>query len=155
MRIWVFLSSLVLLSIFISCKEERDGMDKLLAGMIGGEPWTFQYAKANLNSVDNIFDVELYGTQQTQDDPCTIINTANTHLTIQIPNQVGNYNLPFPIQAQSLAFQQAGVNTTRFYATSGFIEISAISGLRVVGYLQAVFDEDNTVEGTFVFDRCN
>ena len=151
----LFLILIFSLTLFSNCKEDELGTNQILEGVIGGEEWVFKFAKANFNSIDNIYDVEFYSTLQTQDDPCTIISTANAYISVQLPNQLGTFTLPFGIQSQTLRFNQKGTSNDNFSATSGFIEITVNSGGRIGGYIVAEFDGDNKVEGNFVMNRCN
>jgi hypothetical protein len=150
-----YLFALISLTVLTNCKEDELGSNQLLEGVIGGEKWVFKFGKANFNSIDNIYDIEFYSTLQTQDDPCTIISTANAYISVQLPNQIGTYTLPFGIQSQTLKFNLKGTSNDNYAASSGFIEISIISGGRIGGYIFAEFDEDNKVEGNFVMERCN
>lgn len=137
---------------FSACDNELGEDLPLLNGMVGGEDWDFKLGKAFRDPFGEELDVSFYSEQEFGDDPCAIGNSNNTHLTITIPFAVGNYNIPQ--NGESLVFQQAGTNAS-FQAASGFIEITQLTGLRGVGYLQATFDEQNTVEGRFQFDICN
>jgi hypothetical protein len=78
--------------------------------------------------------------------------SSETHLSIIIPNAVGNYQVPSDLQ---VVFELAGSGNDNFRATSGFVEVTEAAGGIIVGYMQASYDDDNTVEGTFSFSRCN
>jgi hypothetical protein len=127
-----------------------------LEGLIGGEAWKFKFAKANYNDIDNLFDAELYSTSQdtpsSDSDPCSVFITAEAHISMQVPDEMGNYQIPSDIQ---VIFNLPGVGNEFFSATSGFVELSAANSQQVVGYLQATFDDENTLEGAFSFTRCN
>lgn len=123
-----------------------------LEGRIAGETWKYKYSKSFFNEVDNVYDAELYGTQQTNDDPCSIVISGESHISIQLPNATGNYQIPAEIQ---VVFEQPGAGNENFRATSGFIDITSAAGGQVVGYIQANYDDSNSVEGTFSFSRCN
>ena len=150
-KVMLALSILTLL-VFGACNNEVGEDLPLLTGQVGGETWNFKLGKAIRDPFGEQLDVSFYSEQELGDDPCAIGNSNNTHLTITIPFEIGNFNLP--LNSGSLVFQQAG-STTSFQAASGFIEITQLSGLRGIGYLQATFDEENTVEGRFRFDICN
>lgn len=150
-RIFLAISILMFLA-FSACDNELGEDLPLLTGQVGGESWTFKLGKALRDPFGEELNVSFYSEQEFGDDPCAIGNSNNTHLTVTIPVAVGNYNLPN--NGESLVFQQAGTNAS-FQAASGFIEITQLTGLRGVGYLQATFDDANTVEGRFQFDICN
>lgn len=145
------LSAFCILSL-TNCDDNSDVEAAPLTGTIGGEAWSYKYAKAFYNEIDDLYDVELYGTQHTEDDPCSIFISGEAHLSIQVPNAMGNYQVPSDIQ---VLFDQPGTDNAFFRATGGFVEITAASGGQVVGFIQASFDDENTVEGTFSFSRCN
>ncbi len=145
----------VLLIITIQSCDDDDGLDgELVAGKVSGLDWSFQYAKANFNASTNAFDVELFDVRETASDPCAVVS-INAYIGMSIPNEPGTYNLPFTDPKYTLTFNQEGVGQEFFVANSGFVEIFSISGRRIGGYLQAYYDDENSVEGTFVFDRCN
>lgn len=144
--------SVLLLAVLISCNDENTQESTPLAGKIGSADWSYKYAKANYNEIDENYDVELYGTQQTDSDPCSIFISGESHLLTQIPNAVGNYQIPSDTY---VIFDQEGTNSGSFRATSGFMEVTAAAGGQIVAYMEATYDEDNTVSGTFSFSRCN
>jgi hypothetical protein len=147
----VLLAGIVLFSLS-NCDDNSNIEAAPLQGMISGEAWSFKYTKAFYNEIDNLYDAELYGSQQTQSDPCSVFISGESHLSMQVPNEVGNFQIPSDIQ---VIFAQKGQGNDFFRATSGFVEISAASGGQVVGFLQAQYDDNNTVEGAFSFNRCN
>lgn len=152
MRKLLLMFSIVSLLTFLSCDNDIGGDLPLLAGRVGGEAWTLKLGKAIRTPFQDELEVSFFSEAELGDDPCAIGNSNNTHLTLTIPNELGNFNLP--LNGTSLTFEQAG-STTSFAATAGFIEITQLTGLRGIGYLQATFNEDNTVEGRFQFDVCN
>ena len=140
------------LIIFSACDNELGEDLPLLKGQVGGEAWTFKMGKALRGAFSDELDVSFYSQSELGNDPCAIGNSNNNHLTITIPNSLGNFNLPR--NGESLVFQQAG-SLSSFQAASGVIEITQLTGIRGIGYLQATFDDGNTVEGRFEFDVCN
>ena len=140
------------LTTFTNCGDNSELETEPLEGIIAGEAWTFKYAKAIYNEIDNLYDAELYGTQQTNDDPCSIFISGESHLSIQIPNATGNFQVPADMQ---VIFQLPGGGNDLYRATSGFVEVTSSAGGQLVGYIQASYDDDNSVEGTFSFRRCN
>lgn len=152
MRLLILL--FILGSTFQACNNDN-GLDdtELLNGIIGGEKWEFQYGKANSISFEDQIQIELFGLQESEIDPCAVFS-SNGYLSFAIPSAEGTYNLPLIDQNESLKFHQPGVGQQFFVASSGFIEIITISGRRVGGYIQAEFDQFNIIEGTFVVDLC-
>ncbi len=153
MRRFLFSISFFSMVVMIAC-DTNDGLSgDLVNGKINGEEWQFQYAKV-FYSFNNEYEVEMYGQHERETDPCAI-NSINSYISVTLPGAEGVYTLPFAQENGSLKFHLPGVGQQFYVANSGFIEIISISGRRIAGYLQAGFDEDNTVEGTFIFDRCN
>ena len=146
-----FLISLSLL-LLGSCDNDNGDNLPLLAGKVDGEDWSLKLGKALRDPFTEELDLSFFSTVEFGNDPCAIGNSNNAHLTITIPNQLGNFNIPF--NGESLIFEQAE-SIASLQATSGFIEITQLTGIRGIGYLQATFDEDNTVEGRFQFEICN
>ncbi len=150
-RLLLMLSTVTLL-VFSACDNELGEDLPLMSGQVAGELWTFKLGKALRDPFGEELNISFYSEQEFGDDPCAIGNSNNAHLTITVPFGVGNFNLPQ--NGESLVFQQGGSNAS-FQAASGFIEITQLTGIRGVGYLQATFDDENTVEGRFQFDICN
>ncbi|MFY0688010.1 MAG: hypothetical protein JXQ90_12640 [Cyclobacteriaceae bacterium] len=123
-----------------------------LAGIIGGESWEYKYVKSNFNSLDNVYDAEVFGEQQSENDPCSIFISGEAHLAIQVPSTPGTYFIPSDI---NLIFEQSGVDNTSFTATSGTVEVVGVLDGIVSVYIQADYDESNHVEGSVQFRKCN
>lgn len=149
----ICLACFLTMILFNACDNDTGGDLPLLTGRVGGETWTLKLGKAIRGPFQDELDVSFYSESELGDDPCAIGNSNNHHLTITIPHELGNFNLPLN-GGESLVFQQAG-SAASFQAAAGFIEITQLTGLRGIGYLQATFDDDNTVEGRFQFDICN
>jgi hypothetical protein len=136
----------------VGCSDNNNEEPPPLEGLIAGEAWTFKYAKAIYNEIDQIYDTELYGTQQTNDDPCQIVFSGEAFLSFQLPNATGNYQIPADIIVK---FEQPGTSNDFYTAVSGYVDITSITSGQVVGFVQAYYDDDNSVEGTFSFLSCN
>lgn len=149
----ILLAAVAMLLVLASCGEESENAigEKLLSGSIDGVDWEYRYGKAFLNTIDNVIDSELYGTMQTQDDPCSIFISGEAHLSIQIPAEPGTYSIPGEIR---VVFEQEGTDNAAFDATSGIVEITAVTGNRVTGIIDASYDASNEVSGSFVFNIC-
>ncbi len=152
-KIYVILSMILLITL-IHCENDNGISENLMEGRIGGVEWEFQYAKAFYSNFGDEYMVEIFGQRETPVDPCSV-NSILGYISLTIPNETGFYPLPFADASESLKFHQPGVGQDFFLASSGFVEVFSIEGRRVGGFIQATFDDDNTVEGTFVFDRCN
>jgi hypothetical protein len=145
---------LALTQLFLSgCGDDDFGDVRILNGTIDGIAWEFKYAKANQQPFGNSMVIELYGLQETASDPCGISST-NPYVSITLPRSEDTYFLPLANGTDNLKFHKQGSNNQFVSATSGFVEITGISGRRVTGYMQALFDDQNQVEGSFAFDLC-
>ena len=150
-----YLKAILLISValIISCKNEDGLSENLVTGVIDGNEWHYQYAKAFFDFNER-YDVEMFGQLEIETEPC-VINSINGYISVALPVVEGTYNLPFAQETESLKFHLPGAGQKFFVANSGFIEVITVSGRRVAGFLQANFDQSNAVEGTFIFDRCN
>ncbi len=142
-----------MLIVFVNCDNDNGLSGPLVNGTIGGETWEYQFAKANYLSSTDEFAVEMFGQLEMETDPCVIVS-INAYISFTISNEEGYYPLPLSEGTKNLKFHQSGVGQQFLDATSGFIEITSIEGRRVGGYIQAIVDDENTIEGTFAFDRC-
>jgi len=145
--------SFIILLILTSCSSDN-GLDDIpiLNGTVGGEAWEYKFGNAFLDVRGSVFRITFLSTEETADDACTVAATGLRHLTIDLPDVVGNYNLPN--NGQSLTFHLEGT-ITQFEATSGFVEITQVIGNQITGFMQAQFDDDNKVEGQFRVKVCN
>lgn len=148
---FMFLGSTIWIS---SClKNDVQLPDKELEGMIAGQAWEYKFANAYLYSSDFKYRIRFLSTKEPGEDPCAVPSTGNAHLSIVIPLEIASYNLQLPIIEETARFEIAGGNSV--IATSGFLEIYHIDNSRVFGYIQAILDDDNSVEGSFEAVICN
>ncbi|MBV6646876.1 MAG: hypothetical protein KI790_15570 [Cyclobacteriaceae bacterium] len=136
-----------------SCENEGSAFeDSPLAGRLAGFDWEYQYGQANFELSSNSYEVEVYSTAQTEIDPCDIVSTIRGFVSVQFPSNTGTYQIP---GQATLSFIQPGIANIPLTATSGFLEITAITGTRISGYTEANFDVDNAVIGGFILQVCN
>ncbi len=143
----------ILVLIASACGAD-DGLENapILAGRIGGNPWTYELGNAFLNNVNGTFELTFFSEEEPSAEACAIAATGLRHITLTVPERPGNYNLP--LNGNSAIFHQEQ-SASSFSATSGFVEITQIVGNQISGYLQATFDADNMVEGQFRLKICN
>lgn len=152
-RFFIFLGVAVLSGILTSCGDDKlDIPDEPLTGMIGGTDWELKFGGGTLFSSDFKYRFMLLSTEESGDDPCSIVSTGNPHLRMILPLTTGSYSLPLPVFSENVKFVLG--DGTVLSATAGFIEIIAIDNRKLVGVLKADFDEDNEVLGTFIVDLC-
>ena len=136
-----------------ACSSDNDLNDiPVLNGMVGGVTWSYKFGNSFRDNSGRTLNLSFFSTAETASDACTIATTGNTHLTMTVPNVVGNYNLPN--NGESIVFHQEN-STVQFQATSGFIEIIEILPNQISGFMQAQFDDGNVVEGQFRLKPCN
>lgn len=147
---------LLLLGLFTlsNCSDSEIQLpDQELVGFVDGEEWEIKFANAYIYSSDFKYQIKFLSTQEGGQDPCAIPSTANTHVSMIMPLQIGSFSIPFPITDESARFHWA--NGSSAIATSGFLEIFDIDNSRIIGYLQAQLDDNNIVEGSFEVLICN
>jgi hypothetical protein len=144
-----------ILIIIIGCsKSEIQIPDQPLNGLVDGEPWEYQSANAFLFSSDlryrmNFISANEFGSN----DPCGIPVPASNHLSMIFKPAIGSYSFPLPETNQSIKFVlQDG---KELFATSGFLEVIFLDRDFMRGYMQAILDDENTVEGIFEVRFCN
>ncbi|MBV6646877.1 MAG: cadherin repeat domain-containing protein [Cyclobacteriaceae bacterium] len=127
----------------------------VISGKVDGVDYTYKYANAQLNSVDEVYDVRLYSTAQTESNPCGIIESGNAHIRIQIDATTDVTTFPTDILSKTPRFEFEGGGNEGERASSGFIRIVSISGSTITGYLEARIDDSNDVKGKFTMESCN
>lgn len=143
----------------MSCgKDEVELPDKVLQGEINGQEWTYKSANAFLESADFIYKVTFLSTEESVSDPCALRSTAKRNVTafLRFPEYEGNYSITPQLVSSNDVVVTFNANISgSLIATSGFMSIFAIENRVVFGYLQAVLDDENTVEGSFQIRLCN
>lgn len=129
---------------------------KQLAGKISGEDWNYQSANAYIFSSDLKYQLKFLSSKEAATDPCTVPNPALTHVRAILKPAEMSYSIAPTAatdnQVQVLFDISQGKSLT---AVSGFMEIYAIDNRVIIGYLQAVLDDNNTIEGSFQARFCN
>lgn len=130
--------------------------DKQLEGKIGGDDWTYQSANAYLFSSDFKYQARFLSTEEAVTDPCTLpVPTLRNVRAIFKPAEGSFFVAPQALDDNQVQVSFELSTSESLVASSGFMEIYAIDNLVVIGYLQAVLDSDNTVEGSFEIRLCN
>lgn len=142
-----------LLFVFAGCNNQYLELEKNpLKGEIDGKEWVFG---SGWVTYDPIYSQGLKGILFEQDlnDPCSKVQIIEPHISLSIPYARGNYNLPFPEPNYFVDFSVDGVK--EYTASSGFIEIVAVTSTEVVGFLSADFDDENNAQGSFSLRLCD
>jgi hypothetical protein len=145
---------LLALAGFTACgDDETDIPNEPLTGTVAGEPWNYKFGNATLFTGDFKYRFLFLSDLEIGEDPCTIVNSTNPYIQVILPLQTGSYSLPLTPPQENLRFIYG--DGTVLSAASGFIEVFAIDQARIVGYIQAEIDDDNSVEGRFVVEICS
>lgn len=139
----------------VSCGGDGVDIPKTpLEGFVEGQEWIFKFGNAYAYSGGTIpkYTFRLLSTDELGNDPCPVVSTTNAHVRMVLPLGTGSYSIPFADFNETVKFDYGDGRV--FSATSGFIEIFAVDQNQLVGYIQAVLDEDNIVEGRFFVEIC-
>lgn len=146
------------LILLFGCKGDEIQLPaKQLEGLINGEDWSYKSANAYLFSTDAKYEARFLSSKESAKDPCTLRIPSLAHVRAIFRPAVGS----FFVEPQAINNNQAQVYfelspSQSLVASSGFMEIYAIDGQVIIGYLQAVLDkENNVVEGSFEIRVCN
>ncbi|WP_420317260.1 hypothetical protein [Ekhidna sp.] len=148
-------SSLILITIGCS-GDEIQLPDNLLEGSIDGKDWNYKSANGYLVSSDLRYQVRFLSSDENVSDPCTLPSPTRAHVkAIFRPAERSYFVTPQAIDNNQVQVSFELSTSQNLVATSGFMEIYAIDNQVIIGYLQAVLDDDNTVEGSFEIRLCN
>jgi hypothetical protein len=120
-----------------------------LSGKIGGQPWTFATGQTDsFLTTDSEYTVDAYAETFTA---CTgTASVTANEVLLNFPKAVGNYAVTLDLNQ---TFYVAATNDN-FVATSGEIDISAITATTITGGASFAYDADNSVNGQFVVTIC-
>ncbi|MEP1034099.1 hypothetical protein [Ekhidna sp.] len=144
-------------SIFSGCGNDDIQLpDQKLEGKIDGGEWNYQSANGYLFSSDFQYQVRFLSDEESVSDPCTLPAPTLKHVkAIFKPAERSFFVAPQVIDDNQVQVSFEVSSSRSLIASSGFMEIYAIDNLVVIGYLQAVLDDDHTVEGLFEIRLCN
>ncbi|WP_421763745.1 hypothetical protein [Ekhidna sp.] len=127
-----------------------------LEGKINGTDWSYKSGNGYIETTDFEYRVRFLSSKEAVNDPCTLPNPSLSHVRANFKPAVRSYF----VTPQAVDDNQVQVTfeispSQKLIATSGFMEVYAIESQVVIGYLQAVLDDDNKVEGSFEIRLCN
>lgn len=133
--------------------DDFDVSSGVLSGTVGGQPWSLAQAETNASLSD---DRELWAAfyAEAADTPCSGSRTSDRHhLLVSVPRDPGRYPLGLSLSA---TFVIEGPSGTLEYlvATTGVIEVDAVSDTNVQGGAHIEFDSDDVVNGRFDLTVC-
>ncbi len=148
---------MVLCSVLISCGDNDIQLpDQILQGKINGEEWTYKSANAYLISSDFSYRARFLSSEEPVSDPCALPAPSLRNIkAIFRPSEGSFFVAPQAVDNNQVQVSFDISPSRSLIATSGFMEVYAIDNLVVIGYLQAVLDDNNTVEGSFEIRLCN
>ncbi|MEM6643554.1 MAG: hypothetical protein AAF616_11290 [Bacteroidota bacterium] len=150
------MSSFSVLLFMVACSgNDLDLQNQPLSGTIGGESWEYDLANA-FPLGGRQFRIQFLSENEPVTDACTLPSPGLTHVKAIFVPAVGDFTVsPIAIDENQVqvAFQISP--SVSVDATSGFMSIFDINNSTIVGYLQAVLNDDNTVEGAFRVSLCN
>lgn len=147
--------SVLLMALLTSCDNDINDFDPELdplKGKIAGQDWQYAAGNAQFDGFRN--DVEGLIIGEGVQDPCGVRVTSKAHLRVRFPADRRNFTLPFIDNEGYVIFNHPN-GAKRLTASAGFIEVVAISGTEVIGFINADFDDNNTVQGSFELRVCN
>jgi len=128
--------------------------NQTLQGQIGGESWQYASANAYLTSSNFEYTIKFLSSQEPRfEDPCAIFLPSQKHLSITMIPRIGSFSIPLPDSFQPTIFHFEDGSQLR--ASSGFLEVFNLDRNFMRGYIQAVLDDENTLEGAFEVEFCN
>jgi hypothetical protein len=123
--------------------------DTPLAGVINGEPWTFQSGQTDdFLSDDDGFFTSMYQT----DEACGGFGDGSPHILTSLPTELGETKMGLSRNLTFSYLDDDDVNQNDV-ATRGAFRIDAIEDGVISGALQANVD-DHEVDGTFTVTIC-
>lgn len=130
--------------------------DKDLTGTIDGEAWEYGSANGFVQTTDAQFLIKFLSSEELVSDPCALPSPGRSHVKAIFRPAIGSYT----VSPQALSNNQVQVAFElspgkSLIAGSGFMEIFDINNRIVFGYLQAIVDDENMVEGAFQIRLCN
>jgi len=150
---------LIATSLIMGCgRDQVDLPDEPLQGTLAGQEWTYKSANAFLQSSDFLYKVTFLSTEESVSDPCALRSTGNPHVAafMRFPDFSGDYTIsPQVLNNNEVVVTFNPSISESFTATSGFMSIFAVENQVALGYLQAVLDNGNTVEGSIEIRICN
>ena len=150
---------IALLLLSTSCgRDQVDLPDEVLQGSINGREWTYKSANAFLQSSDFLYKVTFLSTEDSVSDPWALRSTGNPHVAafMRFPDFSGDYTIsPQVLNDNEVVVTFNADISESLTASSGYMSIFAVDNQVAVGYLQAVLDDGNKVEGSIEIRICN
>lgn len=150
-RYCLLVGTSALLLIGTSCNDQIEIPDEPLTGKVAGKDWEIKFGSFRQFSASE-FEYRFYSQKEVTTDACALFASTNPYISVVIPSGQASTSLPIidPLRAFKFHFG----NGSSVTANSGFVEVFAFDGFQIHGYIEAEFDENNTVQGRFTIDPC-
>lgn len=151
----IILSSLGALS---GCGNDQfDLPDNPLEGKINGTEWNSDKANAYTFTTDFKYEVKFLSSEEpTGSDPCSTPSPSKPYLSAIFKPSEGSFSLStVTLDPNQVVVKIHHSPSKEFIVTNGFMEIYFIENARMVGYIQAILDDESSVEGGFEVRMCN
>lgn len=123
-----------------------------VAGTIGGAAWELVTADVQPDPFDDAtISVSLYAEEL---ETCGFASTDLPFVLFSVEPTVGEYPLSFSLTSGGQTVTLVEPPAQNNIATEGIIQVISVSDTEVEIGLVVVIDDDNTVNGTFVAERC-
>ena len=145
----------LLLSVSSCGGDQLDIPDQPLQGSINGDEWSSEIANAYRLQGSFQYRVRFLSELEPVSDPCALPFPGLAHVKAIFSLSMGDFSVaPLAIDDNQVqvAFE---IGATSLLATSGSMSIFDINNGIVVGFLQASFNDDNSVEGIFRINICD
>lgn len=130
--------------------------NKKLEGKIGTEEWISDKGNAYLFSSDFKYKIKLLSSKEPGSDPCAIPSPSKPYLSAIFQPSIGSFAFSTVVADPNQVIVKIHPSfSEEFIIINGFMEIYAIDNFIIFGFIQAILDDENTVEGTFEVRFCN
>ncbi len=134
----------------IGCGTDYTVSAQPLAGVIGGQSWTFVAGDTSeFLSDDDGFFVALYAEAV---EPCGFSTGQTPHMLLSVPTAPGSYDMGLQRTATFVAYDSEG--PVNLIATEGVIRVDEITSDTITGGIHTEYDGDNVVDGEFEVVIC-
>jgi hypothetical protein len=141
-----------------SCGNDQINLpDKKLEGTIGTKEWNSDKANAYTFSSDFKYQVKFLSSEEpTGSDPCSAPSPSKPYISAVFKPSEGSFSFSTVLIDPNQVVVKIHPSTSKeFIVTNGFMEIYIIDNAIMYGYIQAIYDDENTVEGSFEVRLCN
>lgn len=130
--------------------------DKVLEGTISNREWNSDKANAYNFSGGFDYQIKFLSSEEPGADPCSAPSPSKPHLSAVFRPSEGSFSFSnVLIDPNQVVVRMHTTTSTEFVITNGFMEIYLIDNSTMFGYIQAILDDENSVEGRFEVRFCN